>query len=203
MSLRIGSSRSHAVRGGGAGNRSEEARASGISAMQTYPARRAMYSQSTTAKYASVKKMTAAIMSREGASRMKTSGSESAVVAALKATMCASQVHVPTANPGPGRSREKVTAAESALKASPSRTAKMQASESNQFSAGHMMQINPANGRKRTKARPGLGLASGETKPTRLAAPTKASSAASVNATRKKLSPIRGRNERAFIASCD
>src|ERR1035438_1408562 len=155
-SLRIGSSRSIEFRGGGSGNRSEEAKASGIPAINRYPARRAMYNQSTTAKYASVKRMTVAIISRVGATAMKASGSETAVVAALKAVTCASPVHVLTATTAPKRSRKKVTAAETALKASsPSRTAKTQASDSNQFNAGQTTQINPANGRKRTKARPG------------------------------------------------
>src|SRR5580658_5820196 len=100
--------------------------------------------------------MTAAMMSRVGAIWMKASGSEIAVVATLKAARCANPAQVLTANTGPERSREKVTAAESALNtSSPSRTAKMQASESNQFSAQQTMQINPASGRKRTKARPG------------------------------------------------
>jgi hypothetical protein len=61
-----------------------------------------------------------------------------------------------TAQTGPERSREKVTAVESALNASsPSRIAKMQASQSSQFSAQQVVQINPASGRKRMKARPG------------------------------------------------
>ncbi len=124
--------------------------------MQMYPARRAMYSQSTTAKYASVTRNTPTITSRQGANWMKASGTDTAVVATLKATRCASPVHVPTANTGPDRSRKKVTAAESAPNvSSPSRTANMLASESNQFSAGHATQINPASGRKRMKTRPG------------------------------------------------
>src|SRR5271169_3763123 len=68
ISLRIGSSRSIVVSpgvlgancwpvDGGASIGVEKATASGISARQTYPARRTMYSQSATAKYASVTRM--------------------------------------------------------------------------------------------------------------------------------------------------
>src|SRR5580700_3251117 len=165
ISLRMDSSRSIVVCNGAGANRSpgggeadndaDEAQFSGISVMLMYPARRAMYNQSTTAKYASVPRITVARMSRFGAIWMKASGSEKAVAATLRAARCANPVQVLTANTGPERSREKVTAAESALNtSSPSRTANMQASESNQFNIGHTMQINPARGRKRTKARP-------------------------------------------------
>src|SRR5580692_6738643 len=106
------------VCGGGAGSGAGSARAAGISAMHMYPARRAMYNQSTTAKYASVTRMTAAIMSRPGATWMKASGREAAVEATLKAARCASPVHVLTANTGPECSWEKVAAAESAPTAS-------------------------------------------------------------------------------------
>src|SRR5580700_7770531 len=154
-SLRISSSRSTEVRGGGVGKGADSARLSGIAAMQTYPPGRAIYSQSTTAKYASMTRMTQAMTSRVGTTRTKAIGNETAVVATLKAVRCASPVQILTANTGPERSREKVTAAEIALNtSSPSRTANMQASESNQFNIGHTMQINPARGRKRTKARP-------------------------------------------------
>ncbi len=151
-----------------------------------------MYSQSTTAKYTSVIRKTPAITSRHGANWIKASGTDTAVVATLKATRCASPVHVLTANTGPVRSRKKVTAAASAPSvSSPSRTANMLASDSNQFSAGHAMQINPASGRKRTKARPGSGCAFDETKLTRIDAPTMARIAARVTAVRKKLRPTR------------
>src|SRR5580704_585537 len=112
ISLRIGSSRSIVVwagvlgascppAGGEAGSGAESASASGISAMQTYPARREMYNQSTTAKYASIRQNMTAITSRGGATRAKASGIETAVVATLKAARCASPLQVLTAQTGP------------------------------------------------------------------------------------------------------
>src|ERR1700691_4638133 len=117
-----------------------------------------MYNQSATAKYASITRTTATITSRPGATWTKARGREAAVVAMLKAVRCASPVHALTANTGPGRSREKVTAAASAATASsPSRTAKIEPSDSNQFNIGHTMQINPASGKKSVKPSPGRG----------------------------------------------
>ena len=93
---KIAEDRFVAVDGGLAGAATEESGigadetgVSGISAMQTYPARRAMYSQSTTAKYASVTRNTPIITSRQGAIWMKASGTDTSVVATLKATRCA------------------------------------------------------------------------------------------------------------------
>src|SRR5271168_1692736 len=201
-SLRIGSSRSIEVCGGGAGIGAEEAGASGISAMQTYPARRAMYSQSTMAKYASVIRKTPAITSRHGAIWMKASGTDTAVVATLKATRCASPVHVPTAKTGPDRSRKKATAAEIAPSvSSPSRMAKTLASDNNQFRAGHAMQINPASTRNNVKTRPGRGCALDDRKPARIEAPTMARIAARLRARRKKLRPTSERQDPSSIES--
>ena len=73
---------------------------------------------------------------------------------------------------------------------------------SNQFNAGQTMQINPASGRKRMKARPGRAFASGEAKLARIAAPAKARIAARVSATRKKLRPISERNGRGSSPAC-
>src|SRR5271156_952885 len=205
ISLRIVSSRSMVVRAGtgdgGIGIGEDETGGSGISAMQTYPARRAMYSQSATAKYPSVTRKTTMITTRQGAIWMKASGTDTSVVATLKATRCANPVHVLTANTGPGRSRKKATAAESAPSvSSPSRTANTQASESSQFKAGHAMQINPANGRKKMKTRPGRGCESGEAKPARIAAPAKARIADRATATRRKFGPVSERKGRASLA---
>src|SRR5271165_678587 len=128
---------------------------------------------------------------------MKARGTETAVVATLNATKCASPVQVLTANTAPKCCRRKVTAAESAPNASsPSRTTKMPANESSQFSVDHATQINPAKGRKRMKDRPGLGFASEEEKLTRTAAPTKARIADRVSATRRKLSAASARQGR-------
>src|SRR4029077_1393999 len=134
------------------------------------------------------------MMSRAGANWMRARGSHTAVPATLMATRCASPAQVLTAKTGPMRSRKNVTAAETALNASPpSRITNTEASESNQFSAGHTMQIAAAKGKKRMKAKPGCGFASGEAKLARIAAPTKARIAVRDAATRMKL---RASNER-------
>src|SRR5258708_39338636 len=110
----------------------------------------------------------------------------------LRAVRCASPVHVLTANTGPIRSRNKVTAAEVAPSgSSPSRTGNMLASDKNQFSADHSDTIRTARGKKRMKAKPGRGGASGDTNPARTASPTSARAAAHVTATRRKFRPVR------------
>src|ERR1022692_1592424 len=63
--------------------------------------------------------MMPAMTSRDGATRMRASGRETAVVAMLKATRCARPVHVLTAKTEAGRSRVTVTAAENGSRALP------------------------------------------------------------------------------------
>jgi len=119
---------------------------------------------------------------------MKAIGRDTAVPMMLKAVRWAMPVHAPTAETAPIRSRHSVTALNSEPGASsPSRIANMEASDNNQFSAGHAMQIRAAHGRKRMKAKPGRGSLSGEAKPASIAAPTSARIAASAIAARKKL----------------
>ena len=138
------------------------AKASGISAMQTYPARRAMYSQSTTAKYASVTRMMPAITSRDGATRSESErqrhsgGGDAESDQVRQSGPCAYGEYWSEMFP-----RKSDGGGERANASSPSRTANMPASDSNQFSASPAMQINPASGRKRMKARPGRGCAVG------------------------------------------
>src|ERR1700728_423639 len=133
---------------------------------------------------------------------MRLSGSETAVDATLNATKCARPVQTLTAKVGPARSREKTMAVESAaIASSPSRTENIAASDNNQLSVAHAMQIKPASGKSRVKAKPGRGVAAGDAKLTRIAAPTSASSAASTKATRRKLRAITVRNGRDLTES--
>ena len=83
---------------------------------------------------------------------------------------------------------------------SPSRTTNTQPSDSHQFKTSHAMQVNPANGRKQMKTRPGWGCESGEAKPARIAAPTKARIADRATAVRRKFSPVSARKGRASLA---
>src|SRR5208283_3010056 len=120
---------------------------------------------------------------------MKARGTEAAVVAMLKATQCASPVHVLTAITAPVRSRKKLTARENAPSASsPSRTTKTAASDNHQFRAQPAIQIHPVSRTNRAKARPGLGWTFVETKLERMAAPPTESNIASTSATRRKFS---------------
>jgi len=117
----------------------------------------------------------------------------------LKATRCARPVQMLTAHTEAVRSRETVTAAESAASASsPSRAANIPAMESHQFNAQPAMQINPATGKKRTTLRPDRGLAFEEIELTRIAAPAKPRIIARNTAARKKLRSIKARMAAAF-----
>src|ERR1700677_5024635 len=182
---------------GGTGVAADGAGASGISEMQMYPPRRAIYSQSATAKYASITARTPAITKRDVANWARLSGSDTAVHATLNATKCARPVQMLTANVEPARSREKTTDVESAANASsPLRTENIVASDSSQLSADHATQIKAARGKKRAKAKPGRGVAAGDAKLTRIAAPTSANDAASTRARRRKFRARSARNGR-------
>ena len=63
------------------------------------------------------------------------------------------------------------------------------------------MQITPASGINRVKAKPGLGCVLDETKLDRIPAPAKARIIASTTATRRKLRSIRARIGRVFVGS--
>src|ERR1700677_249043 len=136
-------------------------------------------------------------MRREGATPMKASGNETAVVATLNAIRRARPVQVLTARTEPVRSRARETAAERApIASSPLRTANMPASDSPQFNAHPAAQMNPASGKNKMKARPGRGSALDETKPEMIAAPARARITARNVAPRKKLRLIKARNGR-------
>src|ERR1700676_896377 len=143
-----------------------------------------------------------AMIRRGGANWMNAMGREMAVPATLRAARWAIPVQALTAKTGPARSRENVTAADSASKATaPSRIEKTEASDRIQFSAGHAVRINPENSRKMMKAIPGWGFLSDEAKLARIAAPAKARSAAKATATRKKLRTSSARKSRECIES--
>src|SRR5271167_1235035 len=109
--------------------------------------------------------MTPISTNRTGTIWARPSGMEATVVATTKTVRCASPVQKLTANIAPLRSRQKVTAAESApkasLRASPARTAKIPATDRSQFRVDHAKKISPASGKNRRKAIPAPGSAGG------------------------------------------
>src|ERR1700733_5265571 len=132
---------------------------------------------------------------------MRARGTDAAVAARLKATQCASPAHVLTAITPAVRSRKKLTARENAPSASsPSRTTKTAASDNHQFRAQPAIQIPAVSKTNRTKARPGLGWESVESKLERMAAPPTESNIASISARRRTFSWIKARIGRGFPA---
>src|ERR1700722_15384021 len=105
--------------------------------------------------------MTAASTTRAGTIWAKLSGSETTVVATTKTVRCANPIQMVTANTAPVRSRQKLTAAETApsasLRASSSRTASTPASDRTQFNDDHAAKISPASGKNKRKAIPAPG----------------------------------------------
>ena len=94
------------------------------------------------------------------------------------------------------RSGTNDTAAETEPNASsPARTANIPARDSSQFNPNHVPQIIAASSMKMFAASPSCGFFSGDDKPATITAPTKASNAARVTATRNTLSQINDRNE--------
>src|ERR1700722_4079982 len=196
-----------AGKGSGAGGASSS---SGISAMQTYPARRALKTRPATGKNATVIRTTAASRTRAGTICARLSGSETTVVATTNIVRCARPVQVLTAKTAPLRSGQKVTAAKTAprasLRASPSPTANTPANDRTQFKVDHATKISPASGKNRRKAIPPPGLAGGgelaevtpaeavsverlvETRCTRISAPARPRIAARATAARRKFS---------------
>src|SRR3984885_12150200 len=133
---------------------------------------------------------------------------ETTVVAMTKTVRCASPVQMVTADTAPLRSRQKLTAAETAPKASlrpsPSRTANTPASDRTQFRVDHARKISPASGKNSRKAIPAPASAGAaelveatpaeaarlekpvETRCTRINAPIKPRIAARVTDARRK-----------------
>src|SRR5271156_856524 len=133
-------------------------------------------------------------MRREGTTRTKASGNETVVVATLNAIRWARPVQVLTARTEPVRSRARETAAERAPSASSRlRTTNIPASDSHQLRTHPAVQINPASGKNKMKARTGRGSALDETKPERIAAPARARITARNAAPRNRFRLIKAR----------
>src|ERR1700730_442567 len=149
--------------------------------------------------------MTLAIRSRTLIRGARPSGNETTVIIPLKRTRCAALDQLDTATTAPKRSRHRPTAElREPSVSSLSRTAKIAASERNQLRDHAATQIRPASGRNSRNTSPGPGCSGEEAKRARIAAPSKATIAASTTATRKKLRPKRERGGRVLAArSCE